>query len=245
MIPTMRSSPLAVAALLLVNLLPLAGVLFLGWNLRFIMLLYWLENGVIGLFNIARMAFAASTLPKNSVDVPGELSNSSALGMLGKLFMIPFFAFHYGMFWAVHGVFVGVLFGVGESAPAHPRLSPFALLRVFAYLGSSDPMLVLAVLLLFISHGMSFVLNYLGQREHLQVSVGEQMMRPYSRVVVLHATIVIGGFLVMGLGQPVYALLLMVVLKTAVDLRAHLREHSGTTGTVASPTLASRRARQA
>src|SRR5438128_1777645 len=37
--------------------------------------------------------------------------------------------------------------------------------------------------------------------------------------------IVGGGFLVMALGSPAVALALLVVLKTALDLRGHLREH--------------------
>jgi hypothetical protein len=52
------------------------------------------------------------------------------------------------------------------------------------------------------------------------------MGQPYARVVVLHLTIIGGGFLVMALGAPVLGLLLLVVLKIGVDLAAHLREHS-------------------
>jgi hypothetical protein len=35
----------------------------------------------------------------------------------------------------------------------------------------------------------------------------------------------VGGLLVAGLGEPLYALLLLIVLKSGVDLFAHLREH--------------------
>jgi hypothetical protein len=51
------------------------------------------------------------------------------------------------------------------------------------------------------------------------------MIEPYSRVVVLHATILGGGFLAAYLGTPLASLVLMIVLKTALDLRAHLKEH--------------------
>lgn len=43
----------------------------------------------------------------------------------------------------------------------------------------------------------------------------------FSRVVVLHLTIFGGGFLVAFLGAPLASL----VLKSVLDLRAHLREH--------------------
>ena len=55
-----KASPLALAALVAVNLVPLVGVAFLGWRLYDVMLLYWLENGVIGAFTLARMVTAGS-----------------------------------------------------------------------------------------------------------------------------------------------------------------------------------------
>ena len=37
----------AVVALVLANLVPLAGVLFLGWDVWGILIIYWLENGIV------------------------------------------------------------------------------------------------------------------------------------------------------------------------------------------------------
>ena len=50
------------------------------------------------------------------------------------------------------------------------------------------------------------------------------MFRPYGRIVVLHLTVLLGGFLVMALGAPAAAIVLLVGLKTAIDLGAHLKE---------------------
>ena len=50
------------------------------------------------------------------------------------------------------------------------------------------------------------------------------MIEPYRRVGLLHLTLILGGFAVMALGKPVYALVVLVAVKIAVDLRAHLRE---------------------
>jgi hypothetical protein len=50
------------------------------------------------------------------------------------------------------------------------------------------------------------------------------MMQPYSRVVVLHLTVLFGGWLVMAIGSPLPALVLLAVIKTAADLRAHQAE---------------------
>jgi hypothetical protein len=50
------------------------------------------------------------------------------------------------------------------------------------------------------------------------------MMQPYARVVVLHVTILFGGFAFMALHAPAAALVVLVALKTALDLRTHLAE---------------------
>ena len=48
----------AVVALLAANAIPIIGVLFFGWSLMTILVLYWLENGIVGLWNIPRMLLA-------------------------------------------------------------------------------------------------------------------------------------------------------------------------------------------
>jgi hypothetical protein len=122
-----------------------------------------------------------------------------------------FFILHYGVFWAVHGVFVFVFFGL--SSPS----------GLFGGLGLRG--VAIAAAALFLSHAVSFFVNFLGKEEYLTVSPDQQMMEPYSRVVVLHVTILAGGFLADALGAPLAALVLLIVLKTVIDLLAHLREH--------------------
>lgn len=79
---------------------------------------------------------------------------------------------------------------------------------------------------LFISHGVSFFTNYLRRREHLGTDLKTQMGEPYKRIIVMHLTIILGGFLTMLLRTPAAALLLLIALKTATDLYAHRKEHS-------------------
>ncbi len=62
-LPAARASGLwrgLVPAVLLVafNLIPLAGVLWFGWDLFSILVLYWLESGVVGVVNVLRIARA-------------------------------------------------------------------------------------------------------------------------------------------------------------------------------------------
>ena len=45
-----------VISLLIANAIPLWGVIFLGWDAFYIVLLYWTENLIIGFYNVLKMA---------------------------------------------------------------------------------------------------------------------------------------------------------------------------------------------
>ena len=81
-----------------------------------------------------------------------------------------------------------------------------------------------------ISHGVSFVVNFLGRREYLRTNVARQMFAPYGRLVILHLTIIVGAMVSLFLGSPVGAIAVLVILKTIVDLGFHLREHGHAVG---------------
>ncbi|MBN2182396.1 MAG: hypothetical protein JW715_10820 [Sedimentisphaerales bacterium] len=207
-----------VLALLAVNIIPLIGVVFLRWSAFYIVLLYWAENLAVGFYNILKMAFAKVSRPAEH---------------LGKLFMIPFFTIHYGGFTAVHGFFVLAMFGKdGQGPPIGNETWPCFLVFVQMLFNiirqimmTIPPSVRLAVLSLFASHGISFVVNYLIKGEYTRTNPGKLMGQPYVRVFVMHITILGGGFLTMALGSPVALLLILVILKTAIDIKFHTLEH--------------------
>jgi len=194
---TPRRWDISTAVLIAANAFPLIGVLFLGWQIFPIMLLYWLENVIVGAFNVVRMLVSEPSNP---------------LEWAAKLFVIPFFCVHYGMFTAVHGIFVFVLFG-GRPFEPGPFPSPAHILETIARLKIGW-----AVLAIIASHTVSFVTNYIGGGEYKRITLDQLMQQPYSRVVVLHLAILGGGFAVMALKQPVFALILLVALVGAVYL---------------------------
>jgi hypothetical protein len=177
--------------LVAVNLLPLAGVLFFNWSVYEILLLFWAENLVIGLYAIARLV----TLYRRNGD--------------GRtLLLIPFFCVHFGLFTLVHGIFVMAIFRPEDHVSGQAGMS-----------------LWIPFLALLISHGASYVMNFLGNREYNRMEGGDVMFAPYRRVIILHLTIIFGGALVMWLGEPVFALTLLVVLKIVIDIVTHHKEH--------------------
>jgi hypothetical protein len=195
----------SVWVLVLANLVPLVGVLAWNWDAFALIALFWMENVIVGVFFILRILCVDPRDP--------------AL-WAGKLFMIPFFAFHYGFFTAGHGVFVfGMLGGKRYDAQGFNVIEP-------ALRAASDYGLWLPVAVLVASHLFSFVWNYLYRGEFRRAKLTELMSRPYVRVVVLHVAILIGGFGAIALGSPLWALVVLLALKIGLDLKAHVREHA-------------------
>jgi hypothetical protein len=80
---------------------------------------------------------------------------------------------------------------------------------------------------LFISHGVSFFSNFLGRREYERSTITVLMTAPYNRIMVMQLTLIFGGWVILLLNSPVGALVLLIVLKTALDFSAHRKEHAG------------------
>lgn len=196
----------SVLILILANLIPIYGVFFLGWKIFLVILLFWIENVIVGVFNVARMLLVS---PKDP------------LKWLVKLFLIPFFCVHYGIFAAGHGMFVIALFGrnfIGTQLTGPPDINFFlSVLQEYYF--------IYAVLAFIASHGFSFFWNYIGKGEFRRASLDSLMGQPYGRVVVLHITLIASGFLVMALNSPIAGLFLLIVLKIGIDIAAHLKEH--------------------
>jgi hypothetical protein len=215
------SSTLAVVALVVANLVPLAGVLWFGWSVWTILILYWLENGIVGIFNVLKIqkAEGVSAAPVRATinGRPVDASSRSALSA--------FFLMHYGMFWVVHGIFVLTLplfslAGTGSTEDLAADVRPGTI--------------ILALIALTISHGLSYWFNFIKGGEYLRVSPSGQMSAPYGRLVVLHLTIIVGAMAIGFTGAPEAAVAILVILKTVLDVGFHLAEHRKAAGRAAA-----------
>lgn len=189
--------------LIAANMIPLIGVVFWEWYVFDVMLLFWLENVIIGLFNILKMS--AWTI---------------RTGFYLAIPLIAFFALHYGGFTFGHFIFLMTLFG-GVSPGEHLGTEFFMTRPEFQTWG-----FYMAVLGLFASHLFSFCVNFLGRGQIKQTNAFDLMFAPYGRVMMLHVTLLIGGVAAQILKQPVWAMILLVWLKIAFDLRAHRKSHA-------------------
>ena len=187
-------------SLLLFNLFPLIGVLFFRWDIAGVMLLYWSENIVIGIFNVLKLWKAEGTSRPG-----GRTSGRKISPATGKFGEILFFIFHYGMFTAVHGVFVLALFGTPEAGWGGIALAAFHL---------------------FLSHWISYKRNFIRGGEYKLADRNRLFFQPYKRIVVMHLTILIGGGIAKLIGAPPLALVVMIALKMYIDQRSHRLEHA-------------------
>lgn len=223
------SSTTSVLVLIAFNLVPLVGVLLGRWNVATLLVLYWVENGVIGILNVPKILLAEG---------PARTGMGSALALVpaSRGLIAAFFLVHYGLFWVVHGIFVWTLPLFASMRGATGALldgsggvdvpfGGFGLFGAAAGTGVDGSAVVWGVVGLAISHGVSFVLNYLGRGEYRKVSPQEQAQQPYSRLIVLHLAIIFGGFVSLMLGSPLGSIIVLVLLKTALDVRFHRREH--------------------
>lgn len=205
-----RGGRRAVAAgLIAANLIPLVGVLGFGWDLHSLLVVYWLESAVVGVEAVAKILRSqGQDDPEDLPDLKFNDRPVSSFAGRSKGSIAAFFVFHYGLFWAVHGLFV------------------FIFAATFPGLELASARIVLpAAAGLALYHVASYQLNYIQDGEYLRSGPVTLMVEPYRRVTVLHLTIVGGGFVIGWLGVRVGLIALMVAVKTVLDLHAHIKEH--------------------
>lgn len=176
--------------------MPIVGVLFFSWELFPIILLYWLENVVIGVFNVVKM-----------------LTCAEKKSFASKLFTTAFFSVHYGLFCMVHGTFVVELFGSDDDT----------LIGVLPIILATG--IKWALFALVLSHAFSLLSNFFMAREYQYLSLSDIMFLPYKRIIVLHVFIIFGAMALSAFGVSQLGLIALATIKIAADLIAHNIEH--------------------
>ena len=216
----------SLAAGVLFNALTLVGVIVFDWPAANVFLLFWIENAVIGIVTIPKVATArgpgSSTMTVNGV--PREMTPAAAA---------VFFCAFYGIFCVVHLVFTLLLawrLGVEWSLFA---LGVPAALIVMRYI-------------------IETVLTWFGDRGRRErVSPRQAMFEPYPRIFVLHAAVLLGfAMFVVGNSGParmlaelrstlepmvggsaltdeIVAIVLLLVIKTGADVHFTRRALNG------------------
>ncbi len=206
----------SVVALIISNCVTLIGVLFFNWSVFMVLLLYWMETIIIGFYNIFKMFFASKKLYINK-------SRNYSAYILSKLYAIAFFIVHYGFFFFIYCVFFFSFF----YDPSEALIVKWgALAPLINGISASIGTIKIALIALFLSHGVSFFTNYIGKKEYKKYDENYFFWHPYGRIVIMHLVILFGAFLIYYLGSTKWLVVLLVLLKIFIDFKAHVKEHT-------------------
>lgn len=190
--------------LIIVNLIPLYGVWFEGWNASEVFLVYCLETVIIGIINVLKMACVTIFVKKK--DVWENAGNST---MQSGWFFIFFFIVHYGFF-----VFVQtqIFFNVSGLIPDGSFLMNYS--KIPGLLGDNGKLM----LLIFIAYyTMQNVFDFFLSGNYKTISMGRLMFEPYMRIFVQQFVVILGSmFLTFGAGKVF--ILVFVIAKIFFEL---------------------------
>ncbi|MBA4000945.1 DUF6498-containing protein [Brevundimonas sp.] len=182
--------------IILLNLIPVAGVLWLGWDAGQILMLYWVENIIVGVLSLVRILTARQ---------PDTLAPGSA--QMGTIGVGCFFIVHYGLFTLVHGVFTMIL----ASRIIDDEDGLWG--RVF-----TNPTFYWAVLAAAALQIVIVIREWWSSGLWRRSSPGVEMVRPYGRIVVLHVTVLAAAWWLSETSAPMAAVLILCLMKAVVEL---------------------------
>ena len=191
----------SVLTLIVVNLFPILGVIIFGWDIFEVVMLYVIETVIIGSYNVLKMSL-----------VRGDQ----------KRFTILFFIFHYNFFILIQSIFVIVLIGGDNEGNMGPDISQ-GFHNLFSLFSIRD--FKIAVLLIVISQGIAVYKHFIKPKLYKHADLEKLMFEPYKRIFVQQFMAIGGAFIVMMLQAPMGFLIILILMKTFFDLRAHNKLH--------------------
>lgn len=219
------------ALVLIVNFVPAVLALWLDWDPFAIVLIYWFENGIIGLVNLLKIALARPQLRTQADMLIGfHQAGIFALppisrGLLAKLqrrpaeripsakpFCLAAFLLTFPVFMALHAaVLFRLLEGVGPSG-----LWPALRSSLSAWLG-------MALAALAIEHLWSFGYEFLYRDSRRHTIPILQVAQPFPKLIVIHVALLAGALIAQLLPPVAITAVALVLLKTALDMGLVLR----------------------
>lgn len=188
-------------SLIFSNLVPIYGVIYLGWSFVSILYLYWFENIILAFFTILKILSAK--IPPTKEYQARTFKNLLELFLL-KFTIIFFFVIHFGTATIAHMFFLRFLFG-----------------EQFTF----QPNYLVMIIFIFISHGISFVTNYIQPKIYLKTLPMHLMLNDYSRIFVGHLMTIMIGF-TLGYQNSLVLIIIFTLIRTGVDLFSHIYQYS-------------------
>ena len=195
----MKNISLSGFVLILANIVPIIGVLFFDWAPMDVIFIYWLETLFVGFFNIIKMIFAPEKF------------------IIYKFIFIPLFILIFGAFQVFQGVFI-------------LKVIPYLIQQFtgeyieIVILGYAD-YLFWPSLALLLSHLFSLIWNFFLMKEYKTADMSILMVKPVPRVFFQQCIAVFGCFGLLISNSPFVLMILVILAKIYIDLKAHLKSH--------------------
>ncbi|MBL0181922.1 MAG: hypothetical protein IPP96_06345 [Chitinophagaceae bacterium] len=184
--------------LIIVNLIPVYGVWFEGWNAAQIFLVYCLETVIIGLFTVIKMACVTLLVKPRD-----EWQSGKVTVMASGIFFILFFIVHYGIFIFVQ---TQIFFAVSGLVKGGSVLNTYR--EIPNALGHEGQLL----LFIFITYyTLQNLFGFFLSGDYKTIPMMKLMFQPYGRIFVQQFVVIIGSmFLVFGVSK-IFILILALV----------------------------------
>jgi len=194
-------------ALIGANLIPLIGALLFGWNAILILALFWIENLVIGAFNVIKLLAIAAYKKQPKA-----------------LFLCAFFTIHGTILWEILGLekldkslyFNFEWMGVAE-------LFADGIVVFLAFIERFKLEILLGITALAGSHFVNFIENFILRGEIFNTQAKDLMAKPYAQIIILHGGLILGAAGVEKFGSPIWLLIIIIGFKIAIEIIMHQR----------------------
>jgi len=204
-------------SLIVSNLILLIGVIFFSWKIINYLILLWLESIIIGFYTIIKMFFARPLSKKERKIYSKNKFQEKFITISMKIIYPIFFIIHYVPIAGFLGIFsidmlYSILYNNGLPVP-------------FSSLFSSIYIILIPLIIIFISHGISFYINFIRKKEYKTISSSELMLMPYYRIGILYLVYFISLIIFLNLKIPTLSLLFIILVKIISDFYMHNKEH--------------------
>ncbi len=206
------------------TVIPLVGIFWFDWNGFHILLLYWYDNAIIGVFNVLRIALSKPVYRNRAEFIAAHpwilkyypitdkgWARAEGLPVTPyssyKQFCVPFFIGHYTFFLGVHAFLLATLV---KNLPANEWLTLFTSESSFG--------MALAIASMAVAHGWRFWTEDLQGRSYTRTDPFLAMIYPYRQLLVLHLVLIVGGVALNFFSLPSLFAVVLILVKAGFDM---------------------------